>query len=214
MATRYVRNRLQLAGSLASDYSRPFTQETWEVTHSTLNETEYQVVEAPASGGALTKTLSQYGTISFMGLYNEDTTNFLEVTFYSPRGSLTDTVTYAQAATGDTITDDSSGALYTASGATSYARAGGYVYVTDAATAGNAGPWAIRSATSNVITIVNESTLTADAADAVTLNFLSWHIVRIAPGEFWYCGAVFPTTNMTLLADTAAVLCRIYLGAT
>lgn len=210
MTTRYTRNRLTFEGSLASDYSRPFVKEGWEKTYSTLDELPYIPIEVATTG--TTVNLDDFGTVSFLAIYNEDATNFVEAEwYYSRAASFADTVTFAQAATGDTITDDSAGGAYVTNGS----RAGSYVRLASCATAGNNGTRLIRSTTTNVITLVAESTMTADAADAVTLEFLDRNTQRIATADFMYFNSrIDPALDLLLTANTAACICRVYIGAT
>lgn len=76
MTTRYLRPRLSFAASLASDYSRPFIQDQWEQTFSTLDETPYQIVEC-AAGVALTVTTSHLTSVAFLAVYNESSANYV-----------------------------------------------------------------------------------------------------------------------------------------
>ena len=164
---QWERVRLVLEDSDNSTYAKA---RTFGSVQSFTSQDEVLVrhrIEASTTG--ITFDLGNWTTINGIMVENLSTTaaETVDIEFYVPRGSQTDTVTFAQAATGDTITDDSAAGTMVTNGS----RAGSYVRITAAATAANNATWLIRSSTTNAVTLVTESTLTADAADAVVLYF-------------------------------------------
>lgn len=169
------------------------------------------IIEAATTG--ITFELGNFTTINGMMIENLSTTSGedVDVEWYCPRGSQTDTVTFAQAATGDTITDDSSAGTMVTNGS----RAGSYVRITAAATAANNATWLIRSSTINVVTLVTESTLTADGADAVVLYFedrCTQQINAATTGTqsiLFIGGPVTPEQDLLLTSASGTPACRI-----
>lgn len=208
MSTRYVRSVLAFKAANNTAYVPDLVNEYFIKEFSTATgEAGAMPFQAPITTAATLNT-SHLATGSFLALYNEDTTNYATVTYYvsMSRGTFSDTVTWAQAASGDTITDDSAAGTYIS---TYRAAAGDYVRISDAATSGNDGTHLIRGAAADVITLADESTVTADAADAVTMSFESRNKLDIEPGEFCVLSGFVPAQNISLIADTAAVTLRV-----
>lgn len=209
MSTRYIRTRYNLVASLATDYSRPFIDEEWERTFS-LEETPFIPIEA-ATGGT-TVALSDLGSCSLIAIYNEDATNYVGVEWYHLRGSqVASNLNFANSGTDDTVTDDAAGGTFVTNGA----RAGGYVRFDSAEDAANVGPFLIQTATTNVITLTAADNVTVNADDtAAAPQFLNRNNQRILAGEFAVFGPVFPTMGLLIVANTAAVACRVFYAGT
>ena len=130
----WERVRLVLEHAENSTFARAIT---FGSLQSFLSQDEVvikNVVEAATTGITFNLT-NFFTTINGMIIENLSTTSGenVDVEFYVPRGSQTDTVTFAQAATGDTITDDSAAGTMVTNGS----RAGSYVRITAGATAAN-----------------------------------------------------------------------------
>lgn len=191
----YARINVGLTYSETSDYSDPVVARALAQLSTTATKVEQHYISAAITTGT-TVELSGFSSIEAIVIKNKDSTNYVEVEWWQQRGSMSDTVTFAQAATGDTITDDSTGGLYVSTGL----EVGGYVRLGSTATAGNAGPWLVRTAAASVITVVNESTLTADANDAVTISFERKNKSRIRAG-----GLMLLSDNIVVAGDLAFV---------
>jgi hypothetical protein len=195
----YARLNIGALYSENSDYSDPIAYRSFSQTSSTATKLEQHYVSATTTGTTI--DLSGFSTIESIVVKNKDTANYVEVEWWQQRGSLSDTVTFAQAATGDTITDDSAGGLYVTTGL----EVGGYVRLSSTATAGNAGPWLVRTTAASVITVVDESTLTADANDVVTISFERKNKSRIrAGGTMVLSDNIVVAGDLVLVANTSA----------
>lgn len=169
------------------------------------------VIQAATTG--VTFELGNFTTINCLMVENLSTTaaETVDVEWYCPRGSQTDTVTFAQVATGDTITDDSSAGTMVTNGS----RAGSYVRITAAVTAANNATWLIRSSTINAVTLVTESTLTADGADAVVLYFedrCTQQLPAASTSEqaiLFIGGPITPEQDLLLTSASGTPACRI-----
>lgn len=205
----WARYRMLLEHATNSTFARA-TQLANLQTFNSQDEVVLQATIEAATGG-VTFELGNFTTINCMFLENLDTTNFILAQFFTLRGTQADTVTFAQAATGDTITDDSAAGTMITNGS----RAGSYVRITDAATAANNATFLIRSTTTNVITLVATNTVTADAADVVGLSFEERNEVRLAAAAssevsmLYVPGRVVPEQDLLLTSGAGTPACRI-----
>lgn len=213
MSTRYIKNRLSFLSSLASDYSRPREKDEWEKTYTTLTQSPYEPVSCATTGTTI--TTSGFGTsLSFLGIYNEDGTNYVRVQYYTLRGSNL----YAASdinfndVNPDTITRDA-GTTFTAS--TLDFVVGGYCWVTGATvSANNSTAFLIQNVAASTLTLGTTMAVSGgDDAGTPTLYSLERCNVKVAPGEFHYAGPVFSLANLTITANTAACVCRVFFGA-
>lgn len=180
-------------------------------TFNSQDEVMRQTVEA-ATGG-VTVELGFFTTINAMIIENLSTTagQTVDAEWFVARGSQVDTVTFARAAAGDTITDDSAAGTMVTNGA----RAGSWVRIINAATAANNDTWLIRSTTTNVVTLALGNTVTADGADALTLFFQDrctqeLGIAATAEQSILVIGGTVVAENDLLLTSAAgAPACRI-----
>lgn len=79
MTAKYTRERYIFESSFASDYSRPFLKDSFEDSTTTDDETPYFAIDAETTG--TTVTTSQMTTVSAVSVKNDDTTNYVAVTW-------------------------------------------------------------------------------------------------------------------------------------
>ena len=79
MATKYARERYVFEASFASDYSRPYVKDEFSDTHSADDEIAYLTVDAETTG--TTVNTSQMTTANAVAVINDDTSNYVAVTW-------------------------------------------------------------------------------------------------------------------------------------
>jgi len=87
-----------------------------------------------------------------------------------------------------------------------YAKAGDYVTVTNATESANDQTSLIQTVAAGTLTLQEDVTQTADAADAgtPTIEIISENEIKLKAGEMCEFSAVMPAHDIALIADTAA----------
>lgn len=210
-------NRIRLASELSdtADYANPllvappeflvsptrFIRSTVGVT-STATEYVY---------------LTAFTTVQGFVVANRSSTTGenVRVRWYVPIGNTTDTVTFANNATGDTITDDSGTATWISQGsaATRLVRLANCANATNGSTTStpNTTQWPIASSTNTVITLVAQMSVNPDANDAVLLYFESRCEQVVQPGGMMFIGGpISPYGRINLISETGTPITDVY----
>tara|TARA_R100000458_G_C8264735_1_gene239894 strand:- start:1072 stop:1710 length:639 start_codon:yes stop_codon:yes gene_type:complete len=180
-----------------------------------LRPDEYMHFEVQADTGGTTLSLSHLASISAVVIKNNDTTNGVRAVWHNARGSASyaNLLTFADAATGDTITEDGGGTNFTASSIDVVA--GGYVRLTGATDAANNATFLVSSTTDTAITLATSETLTArDDTATVIINSQEKNSQKISAGGFLVVSDIVPEEGLTLTADSSAVECEVLIFGT
>ena len=206
--------KLEIRGTYSknSDYSSPkvdFNPANFAVTPD-----EYLHMEVEADTGGTTVSLAHFSSITAVLIKNNDSDDTIRAVWYNARGnaSYANLLTFADAATGDTITEDGSGTDFTAAAVDVVA--GGYVRLTGATDAANNSTFLVSSTTTTAITLALSETLAArnDTATVVVYS-QEKNSQKIASGGFLVLSDVVPEEGLSLTASSACE-CEIFIVGT
>ena len=209
----YAKLELEGTYSTFSNYKSPkvsFNPAEYEVTPD-----EFMHMEVQADTGGTTITISQLASTSAVVVKNNDSTNSVRVVWYNARGSASyaNLLTFADAATGDTITEDGGGTDFTASSIDVVA--GGYVRITGATDAANNSTFLASSTTATAITLATSETLTArDDGATITINSQEKNSQTVPAGGFLVVSDIVPEEGLSLTASSSAVDCDVLIFGT
>lgn len=200
----YARIRTIVEVSEASDRSRPYIKEEMADT-LTPDEARWQKLQVDITT-AQTITVSNFGTITAVVLENLDTSNAVELEWYTQRGTQVAGDLAIANDNPDTITDSLTGSTFITNGG----EVGGYVRIASAEDAANDGAHLIQAITTDLITCGTGETLTANAQDTTaTLSFERRNKQRVGAGRMLVIDNIVPSGNLSVLAITAAVNVRL-----
>tara|TARA_R110002020_G_scaffold134871_1_gene301181 strand:+ start:715 stop:1350 length:636 start_codon:yes stop_codon:yes gene_type:complete len=206
--------KLEVRGiySKSSDYSFPKVDCNPAINALTPDEYIHMEIEADTSG--TTVNLSHLSSITAVLVKNNDSTDTVRAVWYNARGSASyaNLLTFADAGTGDTITEDGSGTDFTA--ASIDVVPGGYVRLTGATDAANNSTFLVSSTTATAITLALSETLTArDDTATVVVNSQEKNSQKISAGGFLVLSDIVPEEGLILTASSACE-CEIFIVGT
>tara|TARA_R100000700_G_C3156149_1_gene133365 strand:+ start:87 stop:722 length:636 start_codon:yes stop_codon:yes gene_type:complete len=195
-----------------SDYSDP--KVSMAPAAYALTPDEYLHLEIEADTGGTTINLSHFSSITAVIIKNNDASDTVRAVWYNARGSASynNLLTFADAATGDTITEDGAGTNFTDS--TVDVVAGGYVRLTGATDAANNSTFLVSSTTATAITLALSETLTArDDTATVVVYSQEKNSQKIAAGGFLVVSDIVPEEGLSLTASSACE-CEVFIVGT
>ena len=206
--------KLEVSGAYSknSDYSSP--KVNLSLGNFNLTPDEYIHLEIEADTGGTTVSLSHLSSITAVIIKNNDTSDTIRAVWYNARGSASyaNLLTFADAATGDTITEDGAGTNFTAT--TVDVVKGGYVRITGATDAANNSTFLVSSTTATAVTVAPSETLTArDATATVTVFSQEKNSQKIAAGGFLIVSDIVPEEGLSLTASSACE-CEVFIVGT
>jgi hypothetical protein len=209
--------KLEIRGiySKSSDYSSPKVDCNPSI-HA-LTPDEYTHMEIEADTGGTTVNLSHFSSITAVLIKNNSSAadnKTIRAVWHNARGSASynNLLTFADAGTGDTITEDGSGTDFTASSVDVVA--GGYVRLTGATDAANNSTFLVSSTTATAITLALSETLTArDDTATVTVYSQEKNSQKIAAEGFLVLSDIVPEEGLTLTASSSCE-CEIFIVGT
>jgi len=208
----YTKLELTAVYSKNSDYSAPKVKMV--PAAFTLTPDEYMLLEIEADTGGTTVSLSHFSSITAVLIKNTDASDTIRAVWYNARGSASyaNLLTFADASTGDTITEDGSGTDFTAT--TVDVVKGGYVRITGATDAANNSTFLVSSTTATAVTVAPSETLTArDDTATVTIYSQEKNSQKIAAGGFLVVSDIVPEEGLLLTASSACE-CEIFIVGT
>ena len=206
--------KLEIRGiySKSSDYSSPKVDCNPAIYALTPDEYTHMEIEADTGGTSI--SLAHFSSITAVLIKNNDSADTVRAVWYNARGSASyaNLLTFADAATGDTITEDGSGTDFTAAAVDVVA--GGYVRLTGATDAANNSTFLVSSTTATAITLALSETLAArnDTATVVVYS-QEKNSQKIASGGFLVLSDVVPEEGLSLTASSACE-CEIFIVGT
>tara|TARA_R110000737_G_scaffold323207_1_gene335756 strand:+ start:595 stop:1239 length:645 start_codon:yes stop_codon:yes gene_type:complete len=209
--------KLEIRGTYSknSDYSSPKVDLSPAIY--ALTPDEYTHMEIEADTGGTTISLSHFSSITAVLIKNNSSVadnKTIRAVWHNARGSASyaNLLTFADAATGDTITEDGSGTDFTAAAVDVVA--GGYVRLTGATDAANNSTFLVSSTTATAITLALSETLTAkDDTATVIVYSQEKNSQKIASGGFLVLSDVVPEEGLSLTASSACE-CEIFIVGT
>ena len=206
--------KLEVSGAYSknSDYSSPKVK--LSLGNFNLTPDEYIHLEIEADTGGTTVSLSHLSSITAVIIKNNDTSDTIRAVWYNARGSASyaNLLTFADAATGDTITEDGAGTNFTAT--TVDVVKGGYVRITGATDAANNSTFLVSSTTATAVTVAPSETLTArDDTATVTIYSQEKNSQKIAAGGFLIVSDIVPEEGLSLTASSACE-CEVFIVGT
>ena len=179
-----------------------------------LTPDEYMKLQIEADTGGTTISLSHFSSITAVLVKNADSSDTVRAVWYNARGSASyaNLLTFADAATGDTITEDGAGTNFTAT--TVDVVKGGYVRITGATDAANNSTFLVSSTTATAVTVAPSETLTArDDTATVVIYSQEKNSQKIAAGGFLVVSDIVPEEGLLLTASSACE-CEIFIIGT
>ena len=206
-------SKIDLSGTFAAS-STSATSATFNPASLELTPDEYIKLQVEADTGGTTISLSHLSSITAVLIKNTDSSDTVRAVWYNARGSASynNLLTFADAATGDTITEDGGGTDFTASSVDVVK--GGYVRITGATDAANNSTFLVSSTTATAITVAPSETLTArDDTATVTIYSQEKNSQKIAAGGFLVVSDIVPEEGLSLTASSACE-CEIFIVGT
>ena len=206
--------KLEVKGvySKVSDYSTPRTK--FKPSAYTLTPDEYLHLEVEADTGGTSLSLSHLSSITSIAIKNNSTSNTVRAVWYNERGSASyaNLLTFADAATGDTITEDGGGTDFDA--AAIDVVAGGYVRITGATDSGNNSTFLVSSVSANVVTVATSEALTARDDTATVVVYSQEKNSQLIPANgVLVIPDVVPIEGLSLTASSASE-CEVFIVGT
>ena len=206
-------SKIDVSGTFAAS-STSATSATFNPASLELTPDEYIKLQVEADTGGTTISLSHLSSITAVLIKNTDSSDTVRAVWYNARGSASynNLLTFADAATGDTITEDGGGTDFTASSVDVVK--GGYVRITGATDAANNSTFLVSSTTATAITVAPSETLTArDDTATVTIYSQEKNSQKIAAGGFLVVSDIVPEEGLSLTASSACE-CEIFIVGT
>tara|TARA_R100000664_G_scaffold29932_1_gene42137 strand:+ start:718 stop:1353 length:636 start_codon:yes stop_codon:yes gene_type:complete len=210
--TDYAKLEVSGAYSKNSDYSSPKVK--LALGNFNLTPDEYVHLEIEADTSGTTINLSHLSSITAVIIKNNDASDTVRAVWYNARGSASyaNLLTFADAATGDTITEDGAGTNFNA--AAIDVVKGGYVRITGATDAANNSTFLVSSVTETAVTVAPSETLAArDDTATVTIYSQEKNSQKIAAGGFLVVSDIVPEEGLSLTAS-AACECEVFIVGT
>lgn len=208
--------KLEVRGiySKSSNYSSPKVDCNPAINALTPDEYTHMEIEADTNG--TTVNLSHLSSITAVLVKNNASlpADTVRAVWYNARGSASyaNLLTFADAVTGDTITEDGSGTDFTA--ASIDVVPGGYVRLTGATDAANNSTFLVSSTTATAITLALSETLAArDDTATVVVNSQEKNSQKISAGGFLVLSDIVPEEGLILTASSACE-CEIFIVGT
>jgi len=206
--------KLEVKGvySKVSDYSSPKTK--FKPAAYALRPDEYIHMELEVDTGGTTVSLSNFSSITSIVIKNTHSSNTVRAVWHNARGSASyaNFLTFADAATGDTITEDGGGTDFT-NAAVDVVK-GGYVRITGATDDANNSTFLVSSTTATAITVAPSETLTArDDGATITIYSQEKNSQLIAGGGVFVIPNAVPAEGL-ILTSSAAAECEIFILGT
>jgi len=209
-----------------ADYSKIEVRGTFAASSTTAANTsfspadlelapdEYMKLQVEADTGGTTINLSHFSSITAVLIKNSDSSDTVRAVWYNARGSASyaNLLTFADAATGDTITEDGGGTNFDAT--TMDVVKGGYVRITGATDAANNSTFLVSSVATTVVTVAPSETLTArDDTATVVIHSQEKNSQKIGAGGFLVVSDIVPEEGLSLTASSACE-CEIFIVGT
>ena len=210
--TDYAKLEVSGAYSKNSDYSSPKVK--LALGNFNLTPDEYVHLEIEADTGGTTINLSHLSSITAVIIKNNDASDTVRAVWYNARGSASyaNLLTFADAATGDTITEDGAGTNFDAT-AIDVVK-GGYVRITGATDAANNSTFLVSSVATSAVTVAPSETLAArDDTATVTIYSQEKNSQKIAAGGFLVVSDIVPEEGLSLTASSACE-CEVFIVGT
>lgn len=198
-----------------SDFSSPKVEfNPAPYAPATANIDEYTYAEVEADTGGTSISLANFTSVSCIVIKNTHASNTVRAVWYNARGSATyaNLLTFADAATGDTITRDGGATDFTA--AAFDVVKGGYVRITGATEAVNNQTVLVQGVAANVMSISPADVFTPSNDTATVVIYSQEKNSQLIPG-----GGVLvvpdavPEEGLTLTSSAAAE-CEIFIAGT
>jgi len=212
MPDDYAKLELKGTYSKSSDYSNART--VFNPGDLAIRPDEYMHMEIEADTGGTTISLSHFSSIDCVAIKNNDSSDTIRAVWHNARGSASynNLLTFADAGTGDTITEDGGGTDFTASSVDVVA--GGYVRLTGATDAANNSTFLVSSTTATAITLALSETLTArDDTATVVVYSQEKNSQKIAANGMLVVSDIVPEEGLILTASSACE-CEIFIVGT
>ena len=206
-------SKIEVSGTFA-DSSTSAVKASFSPASLELTPDEYMRLQIEADTGGTTVSLSHFSSVTAVLIKNTDASDTIRAGWYNARGnaSYANLLTFADAATGDTITEDGAGTNFTAT--TVDVVKGGYVRITGATDAANNSTFLVSSTTANAVTVAPSETLAArDDTATVTIFSQEKNSQKIAAGGFLVLSDVVPEEGLSLTASSAGE-CEIFIVGT
>ena len=207
-------SKLTLTGVYSESSTYTPAKLLFEPEAFTLTPDEYVSMQIEADTGGTTVALSHFSSITAVVIKNTHASNTVRAVWYNARGSASynNLLTFADASTGDTITEDGGGTDFTASSVDVVK--GGYVRITGATDAANNSTFLVSSTTATAITVAPSETLTArDDTANVTIYSQEKNSQKIAAGGLLVISDIVPEEGLSLTASSACE-CEILIVGT
>ena len=162
-------SKIEVSGTFA-DSSTSAVKASFSPASLELTPDEYMRLQIEADTGGTTVSLSHFSSVTAVLIKNTDASDTIRAVWYNARGnaSYANLLTFADAATGDTITEDGAGTNFDAT--TMDVVKGGYVRITGATDAANNSTFLVSSVATSVVTVAPSETLAArDDTATVTI---------------------------------------------
>jgi len=212
MPTDFAKLEVKGVYSKVSDYSSPRTK--FKPASYVLTPDEYTHMEVEADTGGTTVSLANFTSITSIVVKNTHASNTVRAVWHNARGSASyaNLLTFADAATGDTITEDGGGTNFT-NAAVDVVK-GGYVRITGATDAANNSTFLVSAASATVITVAPSEALAArDDAATVIVYSQEKNSQLIAGGGILVIPDAVPEEGL-VLTSSAAAECEIFILGT
>lgn len=206
-------SKIEVSGTFAAS-STTAASTTFSPAKLELTPDEYMKLQIEADTGGTTVSLSHFSSITAVLVKNVDSSDTVRAVWYNARGSASyaNLLTFADAATGDTITEDGGGTDFTAT--TVDVVKGGYVRITGATDAANNSTFLVSSTTATAITVAPSETLAArDDTATVVIYSQEKNSQKIAAGGFLVVSDIVPEEGLLLTASSACE-CEIFIVGT
>jgi hypothetical protein len=207
-------SKLTLTGVYSASSTYTPAKLLFEPDSFTLTPDEYVSMQIEADTGGTTISLSHFSSITAVVIKNTDSSDTVRAVWYNARGSASynNLLTFADAATGDTITEDGGGTDFTASSIDVVK--GGYVRITGATDAANNSTFLVSSTTATAVTVAPSETLTArDDTATVTIYSQEKNSQKISAGGLLVISDIVPEEGLSLTASSACE-CEIFIVGT
>ena len=206
-------SKIEVSGTFA-DSSTSAVKASFSPASLELTPDEYMRLQIEADTGGTTVSLSHFSSVTAVLIKNTDASDTIRAVWYNARGnaSYANLLTFADAATGDTITEDGAGTNFTAT--TVDVVAGGYVRLTGATDAANNSTFLVSSTTATAVTLALSEALTArDDTATVVVYSQEKNSQKIAAGGFLVLSDVVPEEGLSLTASSACE-CEVFIIGT
>lgn len=195
-----------------TDYSSPKVD--FNPSFHALTPDEYLHTEVEADTGGTSVSLAHFNSVTSILVKNNHSSNTVRAVWHNARGnaSYANLLAFADAATGDTITEDGGGTDFTAS-AIDVVK-GGYIRITGATDAANNSTFLVSNATTTVITVAPSEALTVRDDSATVVIYSQEKNSQLIPaGGFLIISDAVPAEGLSLTGSSATE-CEVFVVGT